>query len=182
MSKFYIGIDQSKRSTGLVALDSNGGVIDFVLACSEETDNLQLLSYQCELVCAWINALSRNTGKSYGGGLIEGISFGSVGSGKDFLAGLQWSLRLTTMWKGFPLGTIPVSMWRSPLLSVAARKEAKAAGANGLKQAVYDKVPEDVRRLFEQYVARHKFKRKSLWDLSDAYWIAQHCRKLFTKE
>ena len=44
--KLYLGIDQSKRSTGLVLYNEKDEVVDFNLICSDEKDEVLLLLLQ----------------------------------------------------------------------------------------------------------------------------------------
>ena len=180
--RYYLGIDQSKRSTGLVLYNERDEVVDFKLICSEEKDDVLLLLYQWKEVDAF---LRKNIvdGVCLAGALIEGLSFGSVGSGKDFLAGLQWYMRarLRSEWGVF-LGTVTVSGWRSKVLTKEEQRAAKSLGKDGLKVAVVDKLPEDVREAFADYVKIKGFKKASIYDLADAAMIAKHCKMLFTSK
>lgn len=176
MSKYYLGIDQSKRSTGCVLLDSRGELHSYLLVGEAKLDNEELIIHQFASVAGWLGDILDEYDEL--SALIEGLAFGSVGSGKDFLAGLQWYFRARffTLY-GF-LGTVPVSMWRSKVLTKEEQREAKLEGKNGLKLATVRKLPMGVLVKFEEYVAKNKFKKDSLFDLNDAYHIAKHCFNL----
>ena len=177
----FIGTDQSKRSTAAVMLNPDGSMKDFTLICLADEDE-ELILKQWEYFDDWVcqNAFPENLK----GALIEGLSFGSVGSGKDFLAGLQWYFR--SQFKacyGLFLGTTPVSQWRSKVLTKEEQREAKKEGKDGLKKACVAKLPADVRERFSEYLAEHEQElrkvKKSLWkdcifDLCDAHFIAQY--------
>ena len=147
MSKeYYLGIDQSKRSTGLVLVDQEGALIDYKLLSNTQLDNEELILWQWEELTEFVND-NTNSPMELKGALIEGLSFGSVGSGKDFLAGLQWYFRCQMKdGYGLFLGTVPVSMWRSKVLTKEEQKEAKALGKDGLKLACFEKLPRSEER------------------------------------
>lgn len=177
---YYLGIDQSKRSTGLVIVDQDGALIDYKLICEAKLDQEELMVAQWMELCTFIDD-NINDISELGGALIEGLSFGSVGSGKDFLAGLQWYMRVSfkLVYSRF-LGTIPVSGWRSKVLTVEEQREAKKLGKDGLKIACFEKLPWEVQEAFEEYTRKIGAKKTAIYDLCDAYWISQHCKKLFT--
>ena len=171
----YLGIDQSKRSTGLVLLDQDGELRDFRLICPSMTlDGTELVQYQVKQYCKFLhnNSLDLNPPTV---ALIEGLSFGSIGSAKDILAGLNWCFRFVSLehYKFF-LGIVTVSQWRSKVLTKEEQKLAKASGKDGLKKFVVDKLPDDVREVFVEYVKTKGFKKESLYDLADAFFLARH--------
>jgi len=191
----YLGIDQSKRSTAAVLLDKKGTLIDYTLI-NEPDDEVELIITQWFYLTRFIreNICSHEDIK---GALIEGLAFGAVGGSKDFLAGLQWYFRARMRDDyGVFLGTVPVSKWRAVVLDKAEQREAKAAGKDGLKQAVVNKLPEDVRSAFADYVeackdrillakypqskpgSRSTRHQEALYDLADAYFIADYCRRV----
>lgn len=174
----FLGIDQSKRSTGCTWVDNMGGLVDFMLICPDKTlDGVDLIEYQWNSLDS---VLSSTTQADYA--LIEGLAFGAVGSGKDMLAGLNWFFRTNAKIEfGLYVGTVPVSMWRSQVLSKEEQREAKANGKDGLKKATVAKLPTAVLDAFGDYITKNKLKRDSLYDLADSYFIAQHCRKLHIK-
>lgn len=179
---YYLGCDQSKRSTGLALVDHEGALIDYALLSNTKLDHEELMLWQWEGLTRF---LSDNLNSPYElkGSLIEGLSFGSVGSAKDFLAGLQWYFRCK-MKEGYGkhFGTITVSGWRSKVLTKEEQKEARAQGKDGLKAACFDKLPWEVQEAFKEYSRKVKGKNDGWADLTDAYWIAQHCKKLFTSK
>lgn len=179
---YYIGIDQSKRSTGVCIVNEAGSLIDYKLIANNVLDGVELIRFQWEEVKDFIDDVITSH-EDIKGALIEGLSFGSVGSGKDFLAGLQWFFRCKfEIEYGVFLGTIPVTMWRSKVLSKEEQKDAKYKGKDGQKWACVGKLPAQLEEKFVKYVATCKAKKASLFDLADAYFIAQHCRKLSTSK
>lgn len=181
MSKFYLGIDQSKRSTGCVLLNEEGGFVDCLLIFEPKIDNEELIIHQWSCLDSWLEEMLKSRGR-IAGALIEGLSFGSVGSGKDFLAGLQWYFRAQFRDDyGIFLGTVPVTMWRSKVLTKEEQREAKAQGKNGLKEAVFAKLPLNIQGRFKE-VAKKYGKKDSIYDLSDAYFISLHRFNLSTSK
>lgn len=178
----FLGIDQSKRSTAAVLLNPDGSLRDFTLICLADEDEKLILS-QWFVFDNWMDS-ALGERERVAGALIEGLSFGSVGSGKDFLAGLQWFFRAQFRdCYGLFLGTVPVSMWRSKVLTKEEQREAKAAGKDGLKKACVAKLPAPVFERFDKYLKENEISlravKKSLWkdciyDLTDAYWIGQY--------
>lgn len=182
----FVGIDSSKRSTAAVLLNRDGSMCSFLLINRADEDEGLLLG-QWHDFAVWLGHNMKSP-DCVSGALIEGLSFGSVGSGKDFLAGLQWYFRaqFAFNYQKF-LGTTPVSQWRSKVLNKDEQKAAKLAGKEGLKKACVEKLPESVKLLFSEYIHQNEKQiravKKSLWkdciyDLTDAYWIAEYCRSL----
>lgn len=171
----YLGIDQSKRSTGMVILDNDGSLKDFRLICPSMTlDGVELGDYQIDQYNDFLckNKINNNKPKV---ALIEGLSFGSIGGAKDILAGLNWAFRLHSIrYFKFYLGIVPVSQWRSKVLSKEEQREAKSLGKDGQKKAVVAKLPDDIRVAFTEYVKSKGFKKESLYDLADAWGIANY--------
>lgn len=175
-----IGIDASLRSTGLVAIDDEGNLVDAeIIAASKTFDGEDLLLYQVKQI---IRFVERNK-KGLVGVAIEGLSFGAVGSRKDLLAGVYWSIRLALRYKfpTLPIGSVPVSAWRSKVLTKEEQKLCRSSGVkDALKKATVDKLPQEVRDIFECYIRSclmdcfNNVKGTSVYDLTDAYFIAQY--------
>lgn len=169
----YLGVDQSKRSTGIVLLDNDGDLKDFRLICPSMTlDGVELMQYQVKKYRDFLhkNSLDLNPPKV---ALIEGLSFSAIGGAKDILAGLNWGFRYeTSEHYGFYLGVVPVNQWRSKVLSKEEQREARKT-KDGLKKAVVDKLPLEVGNEFQDYVKLKHFKKESLYDLADAFWISR---------
>ena len=177
---YYVGIDQSKRSTGVAIIDENEQIKGFTIIANVVDDGVPLIRHQWDSLLTLMQLTIHDFGQLRGG-LIEGLSFGSVGSGKDFLAGLQWIFRYNFEDVfGLHLGTVPVSMWRSQVLTKAEQREAKAEGKDGLKRAVYNKLPEQARQFVDGFVAQEGLKKTAIYDGADAYFIAVHCKKVLS--
>lgn len=170
-----VGVDQSKRSTAIVCTDKEGNLIDFLLSSPPlPMDNEELLVYITNDFTTLVNKWQLDRGISKV--TLEGLSFGSVSSSKDLLAGLLWTLRLTLYkdYPNIPYSVVPVTRWRSKVLPIETRREiTKQKTKNGLKQAVVDVLPYTVKVRFEDYMRNNKLKREAIFDLADAYWLSR---------
>lgn len=183
-----LGIDQSKRSTAITALDMQGNLKDFLLINPpKELDKEDLLLYQWEEIRHFIERQKYYNGfQPIVGAALEGLSFGSVGAAKDLLAGLQWYVRarFVVEYPEIPLGVIPVASWRSKILSKTEQASYKKQyKKDGLKVGVIEKLPKEVLEKFEDYVKGHEDRirevkgsqwKDSLYDLGDSWGIAKH--------
>lgn len=166
----FIGIDQSKRSTAVVAIDKKGNLKDFVVIAVKEYDQEALIAEQWSKLNLFlcpprpIHAIA-----------IEGLSFNSVGAGKDLLAGLFWYIRtrLYLEYGNVPVGIIPVLSWRCKVLNKEEQKSIRALKLkDGLKKAVVAKLPFEVKARFEEYIRVNGFKKEAIYDLADAYHLS----------
>jgi hypothetical protein len=185
-----ISIDLSLRSTGVCALGPNGTLEDFTLITPEETHEDLLCGISDEIL-EFISACRHTTGfVPTRGFVIEGLSFNSFSSSKDVIAGNFWNLRcdLFRFYPSVPIGIIPVTSWRSWLLTKEEQKEAKLDKKDGLKKACVAKLPDGVRKQFEGYLYTREFpeslrknkdhQEKALYDLTDAYFIGKYRQTL----
>lgn len=111
------GIDLSLRSTG-IAIDTPG-IHTFRLVKLTEYDEEELLLRSCKRIMS----ILREFGVTQVN--LEGLSFGSVSSSKDIIAGNFWMLRCALHEAGIEVNILPVSMWRSPLFTAADRHNLK---------------------------------------------------------
>jgi len=175
----FIGIDQSKRSTALVCINDEGALKNFlVIAAPMSVDNEEMLEWQWNEIRFFVRYCETTFG-DIKGIAIEGLSFNSSSSGKDLLAGLFWYIRTMLYLQGYRVGVIPVLAWRS---KVIAKDERKAISAlkhkDGIKKATVAKLPFEVKAQFETYIRDHKLKQQAIYDLCDAYFIAQYRRSI----
>jgi len=197
-----VGVDQSKRSTGVVVLDNNGNMVGFKLITPPiEIDNEILIDYQW----AKIRELFESVGSNHIDGVaLEGAAFHALGKANDLLWGIQWYVRtrLKVEYPDISIGIINVATWRSTLLTKIEQKEwkIKYGGKIGLKHAIVSKLPPDVRIIFENYLINHKEEinavkvkdwkpgsksreyEKCIFDLADAYGIAFYRLSLCPKQ
>ena len=180
-----VSIDLSLRSTGVVLLDTDGSVVDCLLV-TEESEEEELISTISNKIMDWI----RDRSSTIRGVVIEGLSYNAFSSQKDLIAGNLWYLKtsLYTKFPWLPVGIIPVSLWRSSVLTKPEQKEAKLDKNDGLKKACVDKLPTDVAKFFKDYLDTYKFpfslskkkgyKDKALFDLTDAYFLGRYRQSL----
>lgn len=115
----FLGIDLSLRSTGLVFLSDTD--IQYQLVNNKKLDDESLILSNFSEITSFIEKTKpTNIG-------IEGLSFGSISSSKDIIAGNFWYLR-TQLYHMFPnikVDIIPVLTWRSKLFNKEERQELK---------------------------------------------------------
>lgn len=174
-----IGMDLSKRSSALVAISSDGALVEFTLIrpFSDMSDE-DILNYVEDMTLFFVSeCLAQGSVAGIG---VEGLSFNSVGSGKDFLAGIWWTVK-RALYNNYeiPVGVIPNQSWFSYVIS----KEEKRAlllstEKDKRKKAVVNKLPFEVKVRFEKYILDNGCKKEGIYDLADAFWIAQYRRSL----
>lgn len=183
------------RSTGLVYTRGDDLEYKLVTSSSKKINNEELIVYNVESICDFINICRPNQIN------LEGLSFGSASSSKDILAGNFWTLRVE-IHKRFdiPVNIIPVLTWRSPLFDKAERQQHKAyekqlkelkASIKGIKsrkdkQAILAENNEIVNNANIKYLTWKKLPAniasqfedvgldKGGYDLTDAYFLAKH--------
>ncbi len=186
-----IAIDLSLRSTGICAFQE-GKLIDFAIIASatgnEKTkthlpvfNGEGLLIYNAERIKWFIN---RQDKYALDGVVIEGLSFGGLSGNKDILQGNFWHIRCELFLEcgqyNVPIGIVPVTSWRSKTINKMEREEAleKYGKKTYLKQGVYDKLPEEIKMRFQEYVTKNKLKKDAVYDLSDAYFLGKYRDKM----
>lgn len=161
-----IAIDLSLRSTGLVSLnDSTFELEDFAVISNPDLNDEELIVENCRQIR---NFVERNYAENI---CIEGLSFGSVSSSKDLLAGQFWHLR-TKLYKIGTLHIVPVQRWRCRKIFSKEEYEYFKGMKDGLKWMVVDKIPGEITARFNEYIMKHNLKDKAIFDLCDAYMMA----------
>lgn len=185
-----LGIDQSKRCTACVVIEMDGSLEACTLICAPQgMDGFNVIDYQWEAFCDFWESIEGEVETA----AIEKLALNAKGSSKDLLAGLNYAFQ----WQadkefGLFLGVVPVTSWRSKVLSKEEQRVARTEGKDGLKWATYDKLPAAVREAFDLYVEEHKHYilqakdkkwkpssksnvyKLALLDLADAYWLARY--------
>lgn len=166
-------IDLSLRSTGVTVLDQQGNFVDCLLVTPspKQWNDEELLIYIAEQIVDFLNNFKLSAIA------IEGLSYNSFSSEKDKIGGNFWHLRcvLKELYPGVPIGIIPVTSWRSFLLSKEEQREIKKIGAkDGIKKACVYRLPKNVEEQFSSYMSKGKFPSKCLYDLSDAYHLGKY--------
>jgi hypothetical protein len=194
-----VGIDLSLRSTGLVYMGKNGEVkYKLVMSDSKNLNDEELLIYNAHEIYKFIKKC--NPSKI----ALEGLSFNSVSSSKDIIAGNFWYLRaeLCKLCPDIEVEIVPVLTWRSKLFNKEERtllkenntkvkelkkvlmtlpKEEKTKAVLENEQLILNSDIKYVTwaKLPEPYKSEfHKIGiRKGCYDLSDAYHICNHIFK-----
>ena len=172
--------DISLRSSGLTALDMEGNlrICEIVASKKEDLDDENLLIHNAQRVVDFIKD-ARKLGKIEGI-VFEGLSFMSVSGDKDKLYGNLWHMRceVRKAFPDIPMGVVPVTTWRSKALSKEEQRYWKAQGKDGLKLGVVDKLPADVKLVFEEHLVYKGMKqlksKNPMFDLADSYFLAKY--------
>jgi hypothetical protein len=193
-----IGIDQSKRSTAVTALDEYGDLFGFCLINPPlYYDGEKLINYQWEKLSSFLDSMPNDEIVI----ALEGAAFAAGGASSDLLWGIQWYIRtrIHVEFPGVPIGIITPATWRSKILPASEQREwkAKCGGKIGLKHGVVAVTPEYIRLRFEAYLegikaiilvakgkepdSRSKVYKECLFDLCDSWGIAQHRLSLTKK-
>ena len=173
-----IGVDLSLRSTGVVTLDDDLNLIDFILInpSTKEYNDEKLLTYIANEIVSYVNC---NLDEKFGldrDYAIEGLSFMSVSASKDIMYGNFWHLRCEIMnfTEDATITIYPVTKWRNGQFDKATLKEWKTTVKNGLKELIVNKTPENVKIKFLEYIKEKKLHKNSIYDLCDAYWLCRY--------
>lgn len=170
---FYCGIDLSMRSTGVVILDDGGHLIDYTLVSYPDDDESLLLKNTARII-TFIQKYENNLN----GIALEGLAFLAKSAQKDIIAGNFWYLRCNLLLT-FPelhVKIVPVTTWRKYIIDKERAKELrKTKEKDWAKKECVSKLPNDIRIIFEKYLKDNKFKKESLYDLTDSYFIAKWC-------
>ena len=177
LSKILLSIDPSLRSTGYNFINTETKeVIHYgIIASDIPADNGEelLLNISGDLLIL----KKMMFGKEKIDMVIEGLSFGSKTGMRDLIDALHWHIR--TMYRfSFSdalIGVAPPNTWRNALSTPQERKDAKAnLGKDHLKKMMVNKLPEELRKKYLDYIKSKHRKKESIYDLADSYWIGQY--------
>lgn len=162
-----IGIDQSYNSTGICVLNDDMAVLE--LYTIKTPASVGDIFDRAEAVAT---AVAELTIKYMPIGIgLEGLAFAMMGDATRDLAGLQFiivnKLRYAYDYKRIVIPT-----------PNTVKKLATGKG-NSKKEALYDALPEDVKKRIE---ANNYKKTTGMYDVTDAYWIAVYTLKHFRTE
>jgi hypothetical protein len=190
--KAFIGIDQSKKSTALHALDLDGETINYTLITPPiELDSENLICYQWDAIKEFIEDIQCS--HEVVGIVLEGAAFAAMGASNDLLWGIQWYVRTRILVEfDMVVGIITAASWRSSILTRVELQWFKAhhGGKIGLKHAAVSKLPPELRNELERYVyqernrinltkgkkadSRSEVYKDALFDLTDSWGLAWH--------
>jgi hypothetical protein len=173
-------MDMSMRSSGIIAMTPRNEIIGFEAiktSLDEFPEHEDMIIY---VVGKTINFIEEFHGDKF---VIEGLSHAGKSASKDVIAGLFWSIRMTIrqLYPEMPIGVIPVTSWRAPVLKPAEVKEAKTLYSpkkDAIKIATAKKLPDDIREWFDEYITCSGYKKETLYDLTDAYFLAKYRNSL----
>lgn len=155
----YIGIDQSYRSSGIVAVDDTGAMRANAIIRTDTSngDYFKRAGMASEAIAERIAPLTLH-GAEIG---LEGLAFGMRGHTLQNLAGLQFMIVNALRRRGNDVNIYTPS------------RVKKFATGNGRakKDDMFDALPDDIKAIFKKVS-----KANGREDLTDAYFIAQLLR------
>lgn len=178
-----IGIDPSLRSSALVTLNSNTGeLLDFIVIQNNrkdiKTENLILSN-----VTSMMDFIE-NCYNDYGAidkVLLENLSLNSKSLAMDQLSAQTWYIRLKLLELKYEYGTIAPMSWKAKLFTQDEKKflsdlkkTDKKQYRVQLKEIAMKHVDDISLSKFDTYIADNKYKKTTIYDLTDAYCIAKH--------
>ena len=179
-----VSMDMSMRSSGLVAMTPRNEVIGFEViktTLADFPDHEDMMIYVAGETMRFINEFCGDPdGDIF---VIEGLSHGAKSGSKDVIAGLFWFIR-STIWTTFPkmpIGAIPVTSWRSKIVTTADKKFAKenySPKKDAIKIATVKKLPADMLEYFTSYIEQAGIHKDSIYDLTDAYFLGVYRNSL----
>lgn len=155
---YYMGIDQSYTSTGMVLIDPRGNMVNHTVVSSLKADGdyfnrakivAEMVSNQVEVNREFITDDLTVA--------LEGLAFGMRGTTLQQLAGLQFMI---------VNGLRDIEIEPIILTPSTVKKFATGSG-KASKQDMFDGLPDKVKKIFEGIPKAHGRE-----DLTDAYWIA----------
>ncbi|TFG97007.1 hypothetical protein E4H12_09710 [Candidatus Thorarchaeota archaeon] len=159
MTAYYLGIDQSFTSCGIVVLDEKKKVLKSVTIKSpKEQDIFARAWFIAEGITEYINEY---TPEIIG---VEGLAFSKFGDATRDLAGLQFTLVNYLRHSH--------SYDESNLIIITPNELKKFATTKGnaKKEQMVDSLPKNV---LESFQKQNYKKTTGLYDVTDAYWIAR---------
>lgn len=163
---YYIGIDQSYRSTGVVALDANGNLIthDVIGTLKSDGDYFSRASMAAEMIASKVISIASGDSHTHLIGApdvvvgLEGLAFGMRGHTLQNLAGLQFMIVNALRVHGLDVTIQTPSR---------VKKFATGKGRCG-KEEMFEALPENIKGMFSKVT-----KTNGREDLTDAYHIAK---------
>lgn len=163
---YYMGIDQSYTSTGIVLLDSNSNVVMSETISSPKDQDIYERAW---FVATKIGSIiERHKPKCIG---LEGLAFAQIGNATRDLAGLQFVI-ITYLRHVHKITNTLTIIAPNELKKFATTK------GNAKKQDMVDNLPLDISEVFQKTFK----KTKGLYDITDAYWIAKYILELDSKK
>lgn len=159
-----IGIDQSYTSTGYTVIDKNS-LLEFGTIKTRKSDDTDVFERAYKVTNQIIEIVNKYKPERIG---IEGLAFAKFGNATRDLAGLQWVIVTRLRYE--------LGFTNTKLVIVPPNQLKKTATDSGSasKDDMVKALPSDVYQRISD--ANYK-KTTGLYDITDAYWIAQYALK-----
>lgn len=181
-----IGLDIGLRSNGLI-VQSNEKILDLclvqtfnTLSKKQKTDKRYIIKQNEDIIVYNLNKIHAFIKPHINDAIricIEGLSYNSISSSKDLLAGLHWATRAMIIEKfGIHCEIVYPLKWRAGHIKHYDRVQAslKYDECDPIdKLIMYHKLNDRNRHIVDKYVGVHGLTEWSFLDLSDAYWISR---------
>ena len=186
----YIGIDLGLRSNGIVALDKHGKLIDMDLITTSKSlpknsrkthnvyndESMMIYTYRrFEKFFQTLNSTEYVVA-------IERLSYASISSSKDVLAGMHWYIR-TRLYENFDIEfeVLSPAKWRNGIISkqdeIDIQLDYLSEDINKVGPYVICPYKSEIDVFVEDFSEKNACKSDAHYDLSDAYWIAKYLLK-----
>jgi Holliday junction resolvasome RuvABC endonuclease subunit len=159
--KYFLGIDQSFRSSGIVIIDESTAIIEATtIVAPKDLDIFARALFIAE-------AISNQFIKVHNPTLIglEGLAFSKIGNATRDLAGLQFTI------VNYLRSNHTCTEENLIVVSPNELKKFATTKGNAKKEVMVDFLPESVLELFQE---KNYKKTTGLYDVTDAYWIARY--------
>ena len=159
--KYFLGIDQSFRSSGIVILDESAAVI--VATTVVAPKDIDIFSRALFVAEAISNQFIKVHNPTIIG--LEGLAFSNIGNATRDLAGLQFTI------VNYLRGNHNCTEDNLIIVPPTSLKKFATTKGNAKKEVMVDFLPENVLELFQK---KNYKKTTGLYDVTDAYWIARY--------
>jgi Holliday junction resolvasome RuvABC endonuclease subunit len=161
---YYIGIDQSYTSTGMVIINDDG-LVELINIKTNKSDNIFIRAIDIG------NAIVDKIDEYHPDCLIgiEGLAFSMKGNATRDLAGLQFVI-VSKIYEKFGI--------LIDIISPLSLKKFATGNGRANKNDMVESLPNDILNIF----LKNGFKKsKGLYDITDAYYIALYLKEKYNK-
>lgn len=164
---FYIGVDQSISSTGVIVLNSTGDIVHMeVFGTDPDPTEFSVFHRVKFITDSVIQLFHKFSSQGIVNFSIEGLSYGSVGDATRDLAGLQFCI----VTKILPLLPKENFFITEP---TKLKKYATGQGRKVSKQMMFAALPDVAKATIERVKCKD-----GRYDLTDAFFIAKYFKDL----